>query len=86
MGRIVIIGIGLVLAGIGGIIGSRNGEKDKTSINSQSLTQDLNEDRRKQGKVELRPINGDTNTYARKDKSWKNAGDFFLQMLRGRKE
>lgn len=85
MGIIVII-IVLIMACIGGFIGLRSGKKDNKSVNSQLLHKDLDEEHRRQGKTVMRPINGDTNTYARQDKTWKNAGDFFLQMFHGRRE
>ena len=86
MGKIVIIGIGLVLAAIGGAIGSRSGEKDKSVMSSLEIHEEMNEKRRQEGKPTLTAINGDTNTYARKDKSWKTTPDFFRQLIKGRRE
>ena len=45
MGKIVIIGIGLVLAAIGGAIGSRSGEKDKSVMSSLEIHEEMNEKR-----------------------------------------
>lgn len=85
MGIIFII-IVLIMACIGGLIGFLSGKKNNKSVNSQLLHNDLNEELRRHGKTVMRPINGETNTYARQDKTWKNAGDFFLQMFHGRRE
>lgn len=85
MGKILIIGIVLVLAGIGGAVGVRSGEKDEKIVNSQELHEEMNEKRRQEGKPSLTAINGDTNTYARKDKSWNSVPDFFIQLIRGRR-
>ena len=57
MGKIVIIGIGLVLAAIGGAIGSRSGEKDKSVMSSLEIHEEMNEKRRQEGKPTLTAIN-----------------------------
>ena len=85
MGIMFII-IVLIMAAIGGIMGLRSGIKDNKSVSSRILHDNLNEERRRQGKTVMRPISGETNTYARQDKTWKNAGDFFIQMFHGRRE
>lgn len=86
MARLIIILIVLTLMAIGGIIGARSGKKDDRSVNSQTLHKELNEERRRQGKSTMTQINGDTNTYARKDKTWKSSPDFFIQLIKGRRE
>jgi len=53
-------------------------------FSSQNLHVELNEERKKKGLDELpavNPLKGSTNTYARKDKSFDNAFDFFKQMI-----
>ena len=64
---------------------SNNEEKILTS---QTLTEELNEDRRKAGLHELPAVNsmkGSTGAYARKDKSFNSSFDFLRQML-GKKD
>jgi len=82
---IIVIGI-LVLIAIGGIIGAGSGKKDERTVNSQTMHRELNEERKRQGKSTMTQINGDTNTYARKDKSWRSSPDFFIQLIKGRRE
>lgn len=85
MGKIIIIGLGLVLASIGGVIGARGRDADEKTVNSEMLHKEMNEARRQEGKPMLTAINGDTNTYARKDTSWKSTPDFFRQLIKDRK-
>lgn len=82
---IIIIGV-LILIAIGGIIGADSGRGDERTLNSQTMHRELNEERKRQGKSTMTQINGDTNTYARKDKSWKSSPDFFIQLIKGRRE
>lgn len=83
---IIALGI-LALMAVGGIIGAGSVKKNgRSHVNSQVLHKELNEERRRQGKSTLTPINGDANTYARKDKSWSSSIDFFVQLIRGRRE
>lgn len=53
---------------------------------SQYLHAEWNEERVKKGLKEMPAVNpkgaGSTNTYARMDKSWKSAPDFFKQMIK----
>ncbi len=65
--------------------------KDNEKIlSSSNLHEEWNEERREKGLKEMPAINpkgaGSTNTYCQADKSWKNAPDFFKQMIKGRKE
>lgn len=65
--------------------------KDNEKIlSSSNLHEEWNEERREKGLKEMLAINpkgaGSTNTYCQADKSWKNAPDFFKQMIKGRKE
>lgn len=82
---IVIIGV-LILIAIGSIIGAGSGKKDERTVNSQAMHRELNEERKRQGRSTMTQINGDTNTYARKDKSWRSSPDFFVQLIKGRRE
>ena len=65
--------------------------KDQNGIpSSQNLHAEWNEERAKKGLKEMPAINpkgaGSTNTYARMDKSWKSAPDFFKQMIRRKQD
>lgn len=42
MGKIIIIGLGLVLASIGGIIGARGRDADEKTVNSEMLHKEMN--------------------------------------------
>ena len=61
-----------------------NGE-DKSIITGQSLLDDLNAERRKKGLHELPAVNSflaNTGSLARKDKTFKNSIDFFIQLFK----
>lgn len=65
---------------------SGNNEK---ILNSQTLHEEFNKERKKAGLYELPAINcrkGSTGTYARKDKSFSSAFDFFRQMFGGKEK
>ncbi|MGI6767295.1 MAG: hypothetical protein ACOX4R_08855 [Lentihominibacter sp.] len=52
---------------------------------SQTLTDELNKERKKEGKYTITPINSgstSTSTYARKDKSYSNTIDFFVKLFK----
>ena len=57
-------------------------------ITSKILHDELNEERKKDGLVELPAVNSRNggNTYARKDSSFKNVADFFRQLINRDKE
>ena len=64
--------------------------KDKI-LSSENFRKELNEDRKAQGLHEMPAINpgrggGSTNTYARMDKSFDNAGDFFVKLFKRKKQ
>ena len=65
-------------------------KNDEKILSSQNLHAELNEEREKKGLKEIPAINpkgaGSTNTYCQADKSWKNAPDFFRQMIKNNKE
>lgn len=87
--KIIIVGIVLVMAAIGSVMGTRSGEKDDKTVTSHELQEELNKERRSQGKQGMPAINSgtlSTSTYARMDKSWKSVPDFFKQLIRGRRE
>ena len=87
--RLIFVGAFLVMACIGGILQSKSGDKDEQIVTSQSLHEELNEERKQQGRGSLPAINSgqtSTNTYARMDKSWRSVPDFFLQLIRGRRK
>lgn len=54
-------------------------------VTSKTLTEELNEERKKEGLNEIRPINGmkgmSTGAYACKDRSFNSSLDFFMQMF-----
>ena len=66
-------------------------EKDdqKKAITSKELQKEWTEERKRQGLEEIPPINNvgqaSTGNLARMDKSWKNAADFFLKMIKRNK-
>lgn len=66
---------------------TKNNEK---ILSSNNLHEEWNQERRKKGLKEMPAVNpkgvGSTNTYCRMDKSWKSAPDFFMQMMKGKKE
>ena len=58
---------------------------DDKIINSSTIQNELNEDRKRKGLHELppvNPINGGTSTLARKDKSWNSVPDFFRKLFK----
>lgn len=58
---------------------------DDKIINSSTIQNELNEERKRKGLHELppvNPINGGTSTLARKDKSWNSVPDFFRKLLK----
>lgn len=63
---------------------------DEKILSSTNLHEEWNEERAKKGLKEMPAINpkgaGSTNTYGRMDKSWKNAPDFYAQMIKKNKE
>jgi len=65
-------------------------KNDERILSSAELHKDLNAERKKQGLKEMPAVNpgkgGSTSTYARMDKSWKSAPDFFKQMIKKEKE
>ena len=67
-------------------------EKDNSKIyTSKSLAKELNEERKAKGLYELPEVNcvkgGNTSVYARKEKSFKSAVDFYNQLIKsGKKE
>ena len=84
-----IIGITLILMIVGAIIGARTGNKNDKTVTSSTLREELNEERKAQGKSSLPAINSgstSTSTYARMDKSWRSVPDFFIQLVRGRRK
>ena len=57
---------------------------DDKIINSSTIQNELNEERKRKGLHELppvNPINGGTSTLARKDKSWNSVPDFFRKLF-----
>ena len=59
--------------------------EDDKIYTSKSLTEEMNEERIRQGKAELpkiNPIRGGTSTLARKDKSWSSVPEFFAKVLK----
>ena len=57
---------------------------DGQQINSsESLTQKLEQEKGHEMK-RINSMGGTFGTFSRRDKSWKNAGDFFNQMVHGR--
>lgn len=63
-------------------------EKEKI-LSSENLHEEWNEERESHGEKEIPPINNamgtSTGNLARMDKSWKNAPDFFRQMIKKKK-
>ena len=58
---------------------------DDKIINSSTIQNELNEERKRKGLHELppvNPINGGTSTLARKDKSWSSVPDFFRKLFK----
>jgi hypothetical protein len=58
---------------------------DDKIINSRTIQNELNEERKRKGLHELppvNPINGGTSTLARKDKSWSSVPDFFRKLFK----
>ena len=58
---------------------------DDKIINSSTIQNELNEERKRKGLHELpsvNPINGGTSTLARKDKSWNSVPDFFRKLFK----
>ena len=66
--------------------GEKGRNKMKSKIDtSKSLTEEMNEERIRQGKDELpeiNPLRGGTSTLARKDKSWSSVPDFFAKAFK----
>ena len=59
--------------------------EDDKIYTSKSLTEEMNEERIRQGKDELpeiNPLRGGTSTLARKDKSWSSVPDFLQRFSR----
>ena len=63
-------------------------DKEKDIITSADLHQEVNAERQKVGLHEIPAINSRSggNSYARMDKSFKSAPDFFRQMFKKEKE
>ena len=62
--------------------------EDDKIYTSKSLTEEMNEERIRQGKDELpeiNPLRGGTSTLARKDKSWSSVPDFLQRFSRRNK-
>ena len=58
---------------------------DDKIINSSTIQNELNEERKRKGLHELPPVNpikGGTSTLARKDKSWSSVPDFFRKLFK----
>jgi hypothetical protein len=58
---------------------------DDKIINSSTIQNELNEERKRKGLHErppVNPINGGTSTLARKDKSWSSVPDFFRKLFK----
>ena len=58
---------------------------DDKIINSSTIQNELNEERKRKDLHELppvNPINGGTSTLARKDKSWNSVPDFFRKLFK----
>lgn len=87
--RIIIIAAAVVMIAAGALLAGRSGKSDKKIVTSQTLQTELNEERKREGKDSLPAINSgqcSTNTYALRDKSWKSVPDFFIQLVRGRRQ
>ncbi len=60
-------------------------EPEDYYASSRTLTDELNEERKKEGKYTIEPINAasvTTGNYARKDKSYSNVIDFFVKLFK----
>ena len=58
---------------------------DDKIINSSTIQNELNEERKRKGLHELPPVNpiiGGTSTLARKDRSWSSVPDFFRKLFK----
>lgn len=94
-GVAILIFIGMPVAmAVGGMMGSGEEEEDPAKagqpLRSSDLHEEMNRERKQHGETELPSINTvqgtSTNTLARRDKSWKSVPDFFIQLIRGRRE
>lgn len=61
-------------------------KESSTPATSRSMTDELNRERKREGKSSIRPINpglaGSTNTYARQDKGYSSTPDFFIKLFK----
>lgn len=67
-----------------------NNSKENRKYTCNELTRELNEERKKNGEYLIQEttsagIGGSTGTYARKDKTFSNAFDFFIKLVRREK-
>ncbi len=84
MGLIVSI-IVIILAIIGTALMKRDGEKIEKHNDSSTLTDEVNAERKAEGKYTIRPINalGDSTNrnYSDHEEGWSNVFGFFHKML-----
>lgn len=79
MSILAVIGIVIVLAIVGTVLFPK-GKEDEKHVNSQVLKDELNEERKAEGKYPLPAWNSEGNNYARMDGSYKSSPEFFKQM------
>jgi len=85
MSTLVIVGIVIILV-IAGTVLFPKGKEDEKHVSSQVLKDELNEERKAEGKYPLPAWNSDGNNYARMDGSYKSSPEFFKKMYEQEKQ